>query len=279
MRLQLARLTLAYGDRVALRELSVTLEGRIISLLGANASGKTSLLKILAGLAPPTDGRALVDGEEVRPGQRPGISYLPQETGFFPFGQHPRETLSGAFLLRGIKNYDPREFLAALGLEEEDRSADEFSGGMKQKLRIAQALVHAPRLLLLDEPTTGLDVRERLRILRMIEHLRDRVSVVFSTHHPEDAAAVADNLLILHRGRAVAAGKPGEIRAIAHDRVFEVSVSSLTLPVDPDYEIVRVDRDNGTLALRVVGNPPPGAITVPPRLEDAYVLLTRPTPF
>jgi ABC-2 type transport system ATP-binding protein len=277
MRVQLLNVTLKYGGRAALHDVTALLDGRIVGVLGANASGKTSLLQVLAGMATPTEGRVLVDDDEVHPGRRPGISYLPQETGFFPFWQRPRETLSTALLLRGVKDYDPRELLAALGLEDEDRSASEFSGGMKQKLRIAQALVHAPRLLLLDEPTTGLDVRERFRILRMIERLRDRVSIIFSTHHPEDVAAVADMVLILHCGRAIATGTPGDLKALAENHVFEVSLISPTLPAESSYDVVRVDRDDSTMHLRVVGSCPSGGTSVTPRLEDAYVLLTRVT--
>ena len=277
MKLELRGLTLRYGERTALHDLSASLQGRIIGLLGANASGKTSLLQILAGTAAPTEGRALIDDVEVRPGRRPGISYLPQETGFFPFWQRPKETLSAAFLLKGVRDYNPEGLLEGLGLEGEDRSADEFSGGMKQKLRIAQALVHAPRLLIMDEPTTGLDIRERFRLLRIIERLRDRVSVVFSTHQPDDVAAVCDEVLILHRGRAVALGNPGSITAMAKDRVFELALPSPSLPMDPTYEISKAERANGTLHLRVVGHQPPGSSSVAPRLEDAYVLLTKVT--
>jgi ABC-2 type transport system ATP-binding protein len=277
MKLQLERLSLRYGERAALEELTATLEGRIIGVLGANGSGKTSLLQILAGTAAPTTGRMLIDGVEVRPGRRPGISYLPQETGFFPFWQPPRETLSATFLLKGIRDYDPRPLLAGLGLEGEDRSASEFSGGMKQRLRIAQALAHAPQYLIFDEPTTGLDIRERFRLLGILERLRDRLSVIFSTHHPGDAAAICDELLILHRGRGVATGTPGAIRSKAEGRVFEISVSSQTLPARGESEVIEAERTGGDLRLRLVGTAPPGASPVPPRLEDAYVLLTRGT--
>jgi ABC-type multidrug transport system ATPase subunit len=275
MKLQLHGLTLQYGDRYALQDLTVSLEGQIIGLLGANASGKTSLLQILAGTSAATEGQALIDGMQVRSGRRPGISYLPQDSPAFPFWQHPKETLSATFMLRGVKGIDPRELLAGLGLEDEDRRADEFSGGMKQKLRIAQALAHAPRVLIMDEPTTGLDIRERFRLLRLIERLRSRVSIVFSAHQPDDVASVCDQVLILRRGRAVASGTPGSITAAAGDRVFEWTVPSTALPADPAYEICEAERSNGTLRLRVVGEQPPGGTAVAPRLKDAYVWLTR----
>lgn len=274
MKLEIEGLTLRYGDRAALLDLTASLEGQIVGVLGANASGKTSLLQILAGTSAPTEGRVRIDDVEIKPGRRPGISYLPQETGWFPFWQRPKETLSATFLLKGVTGYNPQGLLEALGLEHEDRSADEFSGGTKQKLRIAQALVHAPQLLIMDEPTTGLDIRERFRLLRIIERLRDRVCIVFSTHQPEDVAAVCDEALILHRGSAVALGKPSAITAMARGRVFELALSSPTLPTDPSYEISKAERVNGTIHLRVVGKQPPGSSSVDPRLEDAYVLLT-----
>ncbi|HET8678566.1 MAG TPA: ABC transporter ATP-binding protein [bacterium] len=275
MKLELQDLTLAYGEVVALREVSVCLEGRVLGVLGANASGKTSMLKVLAGILRATEGRVLLDGEEISQGKKAWISYLPQETGFFPFFQQPRQTLSASLMLRGIVNPDaPGVLLAALGLEEDERSAEGFSGGMKQKLRIAQALIHAPRVLLLDEPTVGLDARERYRILRLIDRLRDRVSVIFATHQPDDAAAVSDELLVLHHGRVVAFGRPAELIARAEGWVFEVSVTSPTLPEDPRYEIVRAERRGTNLRLRVVGEAPQGAREVSPNMEDAYTLLT-----
>ena len=275
MKLELEQLSLRYGDRVALQSLTATLEGQIIGVLGANASGKTSLLRIVAGVAAPTAGRVLVDGVEVRPGRRADTSYLPQETEFFPFWQRPQETLAGTFLLRGVPRQDPSALLAAVGLSEEDRSADEFSGGMKQKLRIAQALAHAPRLLILDEPTTGLDIRERFRLLRVLERLRSLVSVIFSTHQPEDAAAVCDSLLILHRGRLVAAGAPSALCAQAEGRVFELSLPTAALPEPSDFDLVWAERGRSGLHIRAVGDRPEGATTVPARLEDAYVFFTQ----
>ncbi|HEV2356085.1 MAG TPA: ABC transporter ATP-binding protein [bacterium] len=277
MHLRLEGLTLRYGDRLALDDVSASLEGRIIGLLGANASGKTSLLRILAGVQAAARGRAFIDGLEIHVGRRPGLSYLPQEIGGFPFWQRPAETLSGTFILKGIAGHDERakELLAAVGLGNEDRSAAEFSGGMKQKLRITQALSHAPQVLIMDEPTTGLDTRERFRLLRIIERLRDRVSVLFSTHQPEDVAAVCDVVLILHRGRAAASGTPDAIAGMAKGRVYEVGVPASTLPAESEYEIAAVGRTDGTLRIRVVGEPPAGATPVDPRLEDAYLLLTQ----
>lgn len=276
MLIEFEDLSLVVDGTTALTHLSARLQGSVIGLLGANGSGKTSLLKILAGVIASTEGRAVIDGEHVRPGRRSWVSYLPQETGFFPFLQHPTRTLSLTLQFRGIVDPDaPRKVLAALGLEDEDRSAEGFSGGMKQKLRIASALVHAPRLLLLDEPTTGLDIRERFLVLRLIERLRGTVSVVFSTHDPRDAAVVCDAVLILSRGRSVAFGTPATIAQRAEGQVFQISVRVPALPTPHGYEIIEAHQEDGGFRLRIVGSPPPGAIPAIPTLEDAYVLLTR----
>jgi ABC-type multidrug transport system ATPase subunit len=276
MRLELRDLTLRYDSQTALDDASAILEGQILALLGSNGSGKTSLLRILAGVASPSEGQALLDGTEVVQGRHLWISYLPQETGFFPFLQHPGQTLSLSLRLRGVDDPEaPRRLLAAMGLEEEERSPAGYSGGMKQKLRIAQALTHAPRLLLLDEPTTGLDAHERMRVLRLLDRLRDRVAVVFSTHDPEDAAAIADHVLVLHRGRVVATGTPAAVTAMAEGLVSTIIVTTPLIPHFAGCAVVHAAREGERLDLRVVGEPPPGAAPVPPRLEDAYALLTR----
>jgi ABC-2 type transport system ATP-binding protein len=276
VRIELSDLTLVYDGVRALDGLNAVVDGRIIGVLGANASGKTSLLRILAGLQTPTAGGAAIDGQRVRAGRRSQVSYLPQETGVFPFRQRPSETLSLSMHLHGIAHPGAaRQLLASLGLQDRD-TAETLSGGMKQKLRIAQALVHAPqaRLLLLDEPTTGLDTRERFRVLRMIQRLATRLSVLFSTHQPEDVAAICDQVLLLHCGRLVAAGSPEEITARAAGAVYEISFPGPELPVLEGCEIVRAERTGEAFTLRVVGTAPEAARPVPPRLEDAVLLLT-----
>jgi len=272
-----------FGRKDAVRGVTFTMEsGEVVGLLGPNGAGKTTVFYMVVGFIRPTAGRIWLGGKDISglpmyKRARLGISYLPQEIGAFPFWQRPSETLSGTFILKGIAGHEERanELLEAVGLGGEDRPADQYSGGMKQKLRITQALSHAPRLLILDEPTTGLDVRERLRLLRVIERLRDRVDVILSTHHPEDVAAICDAILILHRGRVVASGSPGAVTATAGGRVYEVTLRSASLPAESEYEISAVGRGDGTLRLRVVGDAPAGARPVEPRLEDAYLLLTR----
>ena len=158
MRLETQELSLAYGDVLALRSLSAEVNGRVIGVLGATASGKTSLLQIIAGQIKPSGGGVRIDGQDVQPAKRRDLAYVPQEAGFFPYFQRPKETMSLALALKGVQASDyPDQFLDALGLGEDDRSASGYSAGMKQKVRIAYAMLHTPRLLVLDEPMTGLD--------------------------------------------------------------------------------------------------------------------------
>lgn len=275
MRIEARHLSLTYGDVVALRDLTAAVNGRVIGVLGATASGKTSLLQIVAGLLPSTGGDVSIDGDVVQPLRRREVAYLPQETGAFPFVQRPKQTMALGLSVKGVPagNY-PEQFLDALGLGEDDRSAAGYSAGMKQKVRIAYAMIHTPRLLVLDEPMTGLDLRERFRMLRLLERLRPLVEIVFSTHHPEEAAAICDEILILRRGQAVACGTPAEITARAAGHVFEATVRQQGLPHGTDWDLVSAERDGEHLHLRVVGEAPPDGRPVPPRLTDAYVLLT-----
>lgn len=276
MKLETRQLSVSYGDVVALRELTVEVNGAVIGILGATASGKTSLLQVIAGLVRPARGEALIDGIVVEPVKRPDVAFVPQETGAFPFFQRPKQTMALSLGLKGIEASDfPERFLDALGLADEDRVAAGYSAGMKQKLRIAYAMVHTPRLLVLDEPMTGLDVLERFRVLRLLDRLRGLAGIVFSTHQAEEAAAICDEVVILCRGRLVAVGTPSSIATRAEGHVFETSVRLQYLPRDPDWDVVSAERDGDDVHLRVVGDEPPNALPVPPRLTDAYVLLTR----
>jgi ABC-type multidrug transport system ATPase subunit len=126
----------------------------------------------------------------------------------------------------------------------------------------------------LDEPMTGLDIRERFRVLRLLDRLRTLAGIIFSTHQPEDAAAVCDEILILHRGRAVVWGSPTVITQMAVGHVFETSIPVQRLPQSKNWDVVSAQRDGEQLHLRVVGAAPPDARAVPARLTDAYVLLT-----
>lgn len=232
MRLQAQDLSLAYGDVVALRNLTAEISGGVLGVLGATASGKTSLLQIIAGQIAPSSGELRIDGQVVQPTKRRDVAYVPQDAGAFPYFQRSKETMSLALSLKGIKASDyPDQFLDAL-------------------------------------------VRERFRVLRLLDRLRTLAGIIFSTHRPEDAAAVWDEILILHRGRPVVCGTPSEITQMAVGHTFETSMPAQHLPQSKDWDVVSAERDGEQLHLRVVGAAPPGARPVAACLTDAYVLLT-----
>lgn len=281
MRIDLDRVAVTYPGGIAgLLETTATLEGQVIGILGHNGSGKSTLIRVLAGGLPPTQGQVLIDGRPLASQRR--FSYFPQELPTFPLVQTPYQTLLNSLVLARATDPAGREELAKriLGLvglsAVGDRPVGTFSGGMKQMVRIAQALVHNPSALILDEPTTGLDVEERLSILRLLSRLSARIPVVFSTHDCHDAAAVCDMAVILAQGALVATGAPEALSAQAAGRVWEwLQPDADDLPADGLF-VTRLHRTHGGVKVRAVGgSPPPDAVEVSPTLEDAYVYLTK----
>lgn len=291
MRIELDRVAVTYpGGIPGLHETSARVEGRIIGVLGHNASGKSTLIRVLAGSLLPTQGSVSIDGRPVAP-SGPGwartpfrLSFFPQEVPNFPLAQTPQQTLSHSLILARATDPTRREEMAEtildlVGLlDVKDRPVATFSGGMKQKVRIAQALVHNPALLILDEPTTGLDVEERLSVLRLLHRLSARMPVLFSTHDCHDVAAISDAAVILVQGRLVVTGSPEALTMQVDGQVWEWVVPTIEdLPPD-DLCVTRLHRWAGGIKVRAVGPVrPPGAVSVPPTLEDAYAYLTRMT--
>ncbi|HEV8353862.1 MAG TPA: ABC transporter ATP-binding protein [bacterium] len=293
MRIEFHHLSCTYpGDIAGVIDVSVEIEGRIIGVLGHNGSGKTTLIRILAGAMPASAGEVLVDGRPpvtvplpfARTGG-PRLSFFPQELPNFPLAQTPRQTLEHSLLLAGATDEPGRAQMAAglldlVGLlPVADRAVGTFSGGMKQKVRIAQSLVHNPSALVLDEPTTGLDVKERLVVLRLLHRLSPRIPVVFSTHDCLDAAAVCDTVLILSRGRAVASGSPEALTAQVAGQVWEWWVRDVDAVQEDGAFVTRLHKYAAGVRVRAVAAvPPAGAVEAIPTLEDAYAVLTQNPP-
>lgn len=289
MRIELDRVAVTYPAGIpGLHETSARVEGRIIGVLGHNASGKSTLIRVLAGSLPPTQGTVSIDGQPVAasglgwPRVPLRLSYFPQELPNFPLAQTPQQTLSHSLLLARATDPVRRDEMADTILElvgllaVKDRPVATFSGGMKQKVRIAQALVHNPTVLILDEPTTGLDVEERLSVLLLLHRLSARIPVLFSTHDCHDVAAICDAAVILVQGRLVATGSPEALTAQVDGLVWEWVVPTMEHLPQNELLVTRLHRREGGIIVRAVGAvPPPGALAVPPTLEDAYAYLTR----
>jgi len=212
MELTIDRVTKQYKNRIAVDRVSAKLHQGVYGLLGANGAGKTTLMRMLCGILTPTSGTITFDGIDVsREEYRSILGYLPQDFGYYP------EFTAMDFLLylaalKGIPKAQAKhravELLELVSLQDvSKKKIKTFSGGMKQRLGIAQALLNDPQLLILDEPTAGLDPKERVRFRNLIEQLGKESIVLLSTHIVSDIEHIADEILMMKDGQLIYQGK------------------------------------------------------------------------
>ncbi|MFD5466904.1 ABC transporter ATP-binding protein [Kitasatospora sp. NPDC127059] len=283
--LQILDLTKQYrGGRRAVDSFSLTLRPGVLGLLGANGAGKSSLMRVLATVTRPTSGRVLWEGVDIarRPGAlRRTVGYLPQDFGVYP-QLTAREFLAYLAAAKGLRRRSARarieELLELVNLTDAaGQRLGAMSGGMRQRVGIAQALLNDPALLIVDEPTVGLDPEERLRFGTLLSGLgADRI-VVLSTHIVPDVAATADRIAVMGDGRLLHHGSAEELLRGAEGSVWELTVAADRLPLlRSRFLLGGTTRTPQGVRARVLSRhaPEPGAQPVPPRLEDAYLLLT-----
>lgn len=212
MELTADRLTKQYKNKIAVDRMSFTLTNGVTGLLGSNGAGKTTLMRLLCGILIPTSGTVTCDGMEVETEEyRDILGYLPQEFGYYPEFTG-RDFLVYMAAVKGLRKPDASrktdELIELVGLKDTARKkVRTYSGGMKQRLGIAQALLNDPQVLIMDEPTAGLDPQERIRFRELISALgRDRI-VLLSTHIVSDLEHIADRLMIMKEGRLLWRGK------------------------------------------------------------------------
>lgn len=216
MELVIDRLTKQYENKIAVDRLSLKLHPGVHGLLGANGAGKTTLMRMLCGILKPTGGTVTLDGIDVMSEEyRKMLGYLPQEFGYYP-NFTGMDFLIYMSVLKGIprKTAEKRakELIELVGLKGmEKKKIKTYSGGMKQRLGIAQALLNRPKLLILDEPTAGLDPRERVRFRDLIAELGNKNIVLLSTHIVSDVEQIADRILLMKEGRLIFQGKREEV--------------------------------------------------------------------
>ncbi|HSS51005.1 MAG TPA: ABC transporter ATP-binding protein, partial [Thermoanaerobaculia bacterium] len=282
--LEVRSLTKIYGGKFrALAAVDFTLTPGIVGLLGPNGAGKTTLLRILTGLLEPTRGSVSYRGVPITAvnlaAYRRRIGFLPQEFNAYP-GFTAEQFLDHWAIERGMDDPKARraeidQLLAAVGLAEHARrKVRDFSGGMRQRVGIARALLGSPPILVVDEPTTGLDIESRSRFRQiLLEQAGERI-VVFSTHIASDIGAAARRILLLHRGRLRFDGTPEDLVARAHGRVFRALVADADLlTFGQRYRTtsrVRVLEGIQVRAIAKPGEEPAGEI-VEPNLEEAYL--------
>jgi ABC-type multidrug transport system ATPase subunit len=289
MNITLQSLTKTYSGRVhALNGVDLTIERGMFGLLGPNGAGKTTLMRILAGILHPTSGNVRMDGQEVRTEHdrtqvKRTLGYLPQELGVYP-DLSAREFLDYIAILKGMDDSKARrarvaDLLHTVGLADvASRKLKAFSGGMKRRAGIAQALLNDPKLLIVDEPTAGLDPEERIRFRNLLAELSggDR-TVLLSTHIVEDIAQTSRDLAVLAAGRVVFRGTIADLLASARGHVWLATTNGAQKP-EGDFTLVSaLPLAGGGMQYRVVGTAPRGGQAQPaePTLEDGYVWLMR----
>ena len=286
MALALRGITCTYpGGTVALDDVSLTLEAGIFGLLGPNGAGKSTLMRVLATLQPPDRGAVTLDGLDVlaQPSAaRAQLGYLPQDFGLYP-NLSAEATLDHFAALKGLDEKAERRVRVQALLDRVNladhraQAVGTFSGGMRQRLGLAIALIGNPRLLILDEPTAGLDPAERHRLYDHLVDIGDQVIVLLSTHLVEDIAAVAPVLAILDRGRLVREGAGDTLLAPLRGRTWRVPIAGDDAAADTarwpaGTRVLSRRRVAGALVARVVADARPSADAEPvePTLEDAY---------
>jgi ABC-type multidrug transport system ATPase subunit len=286
--LKIQKLVKVYpGPVAALQGVSLEVDTGMFGLLGPNGAGKSTLMKILAGLLEPTSGQVSLDGVDVvaRPQEVwKRLGYLPQDFGFYPH-LSGRAMLKHLLRLKGVRAKGGLGRLADELLERVNltfaskRRVSEYSGGMRQRLGIAQALAGDPRLVIVDEPTAGLDPEERLRFYHLLAELAEQRIVLLSTHIVEDVAVLCPNFAIIRDGRLVARTTPAAAREALAGKVFEGRVERGDLQaLEAQVSVLQAMLHEGGSRVRVYepgGQAPAGFESVDPSLEDAYLALMR----
>lgn len=281
MELSLDRLTKQYGRKIVVDCVSTVLRPGVYGLLGANGAGKTTLLRMLCAVLEPTSGEVLFNETEVASmgaDYRNIIGYLPQDFGYYP-GYTAMEFLMYISALKGIpKRMAKRraaELLEMVGLRQEaGRKIKTFSGGMKQRVGIAQALLNNPKIVILDEPTAGLDPKERVRFRNLLSDYAEDKIVILSTHIVSDVEAIADEVLLIKKGRFVMQGTVPELTHRADGKVWELSVSQEEARRwEEKTTVANLRHEENRIVLRIISDDRPGDNSVPceATLEDIYL--------
>jgi ABC-type multidrug transport system ATPase subunit len=277
--LELQDVTKTFGKQAtAVADLSLRLAPGVVGLIGHNGAGKSTLMQMIATLTKPSSGRILLDGTDIvaRPeAMRRRLGYLPQDFGVYR-NVSALEFMQYFAALKGVR--DParvRRLLELVNLHDQaGRQASSFSGGMLRRLGIAQALLNDPDVLVVDEPTAGLDPEERLRFRNLLAELGFNKLVIISTHIVSDVESIAGQLAIMRKGRLVACDTPDAILGRARGQVWSANVDN------DEYERLRASthvlhaaRQDGRMQLRIAhpGQPCAGAQPSEPSLEEALM--------
>lgn len=286
MEIRIKHLNKVYRGNVrALNDVDLTIPNGMFGLVGPNGAGKTTLMRILAGILHPTSGNIRIgeyDGntEKGRTAIKRMLGYLPQDLGVYP-DLSAREFLDYIGILKGMDERKVRqqrveELLETVSLADvANRKLKTFSGGMKRRIGIAQALLNNPRFLIVDEPTSGLDPEERIRFRNLLSDLAGDRSVLLSTHIVEDIAQTCRNLAIMKNGKVVFQGTTSDLINETRGKVWIITTEGIK--PQGNFTVVSTMNMGTSMQYRVVGelSQQVGAAPGEPSLEDGYVWLMR----
>jgi ABC-2 type transport system ATP-binding protein len=268
------------GENWALRNFSLQLSPGVLGLLGPNGAGKTTLMSILATITRATEGRVSWNGTDLASNPdalRGTLGYLPQDFGVYP-NLNAVEFLEYLAAVKGLDGTAAKrridELLKSVNLADvRKRPLGGYSGGMKQRIGIAQALLNDPQLLIVDEPTAGLDPEERVRFRNLLSELSGERIIILSTHIVSDVEATATDIALISQGKLVAHAAPEALLQRVEGKVWELILPSSELNTARQRYLVSntARRSDGVHARVIADGPPDNAEAVTPNLEDAYL--------
>lgn len=281
MELQLQHLSKHYSTKYAVNDISTVLTPGVYGLLGANGAGKTTLMRMICGVLEPTSGKICLDGktiDELGEHYYSHLGYMPQDFGFYP-DFTAREFMLYMAAAKGLDKKEAKnrteKLLELVNLSNvANKKIKSYSGGMKQRLGIAQAELNDPTILILDEPTAGLDPKERVRFRNLISDFSNEKIVILSTHIVSDVSYIADIILMMKDGTFLLQEPMTTVTSSINGKVWELLVDDReATEYSSHFSVVNLHHENGKVRLRIIHETAPAtdAFTVPPSLEDLFL--------